>query len=62
MIVKRSVLRRLCESSDTRYAVAMIERLTWDGVLHWRLRRHHLIGDPAADAIILARRPALIWW
>src|SRR5436309_13988382 len=56
MIVKRSVLRRLCESSDTRYAVPMVEQLTWDGVLRWRLRQHHLTGALAPDAIAVARR------
>lgn len=34
----------------------MVEQLTWDGVLRWRLRRHHLTGDPAPDAIAVAHR------
>jgi hypothetical protein len=34
----------------------MVEQLTWDGVLRWRLRRHHLTGDPATDAVAVARR------
>src|SRR5690349_8247606 len=34
----------------------MVEKLTWDGVLRWRLRQHHLTGEPAPDAIAVARR------
>ena len=34
----------------------MVEQLTWDGVLRWRLRQHHLTGDPAPDVITLVRR------
>lgn len=34
----------------------MVEQLTRDDVLHWRIRQHHLIGDPAPDAIAVAHR------
>jgi hypothetical protein len=31
-------------------------RVTWDQVLRWRMRRHHLARDKAADPVAVARR------
>ncbi|GIF77213.1 winged helix DNA-binding domain-containing protein [Asanoa siamensis] len=30
--------------------------VTWDQVLRWRMRRHHLAGDKATDPVAVARR------
>ncbi|MEV4534653.1 winged helix DNA-binding domain-containing protein [Asanoa sp. NPDC049518] len=34
----------------------MVTKLSWDQVLRWRMRRHHLADDKAADPVAVARR------